>query len=223
VRKSALREATAIALRLAAALAATAPVKVGRSGSDLRRALGDLTANAAGMIAGGTIGAQVQLCFDRARGVGATFDALDRVRLTLLAEAPVYLAGAALVQFSLRICLAAQARVVAVMSFVSRQDIEAMHARINAAFAPSVDYAADHGDAGNYQAIIALHAAVTRFLADAARPLPRMVSYGFAAAMPALTLANRIYGDGSRGDELVAENRVVHPAFCPPAGVALGA
>jgi prophage DNA circulation protein len=30
---------------------------------------------------------------------------------------------------------------------------------------------------------------------------------------PAHALSNRIYGDGSRGEELIAENKTVHPAF----------
>jgi prophage DNA circulation protein len=30
---------------------------------------------------------------------------------------------------------------------------------------------------------------------------------------PALALSNRIYADGSRSEELIAENQTVHPAF----------
>jgi prophage DNA circulation protein len=34
-------------------------------------------------------------------------------------------------------------------------------------------------------------------------------------------LAYRLYADASRADEIRAENKVVHPAFCPPTGIAL--
>jgi prophage DNA circulation protein len=71
--------------------------------------------------------------------------------------------------------------------------------------------------------MLALHAAVTRDLTQRGRPLPRMVSYNTAASLPALALANRIYGDASRTDELIAENRAVHPLFMPAAGRALTA
>ena len=53
--------------------------------------------------------------------------------------------------------------------------------------------------------------------------LPRMVSYTVGAVMPALTLANRIYADAGRADELAAENKIIHPAFCPREGRALSA
>jgi prophage DNA circulation protein len=43
--------------------------------------------------------------------------------------------------------------------------------------------------------------------------LPRMVSYQLPASLPALTVANLLYGDGARFDELIAENGTVHPAF----------
>jgi prophage DNA circulation protein len=41
--------------------------------------------------------------------------------------------------------------------------------------------------------------------------------------MPTLVMAYRLYADASRGDELRAENKVVHPAFSPAAGLALSA
>ena len=53
--------------------------------------------------------------------------------------------------------------------------------------------------------------------------LPRMVSYAVGAVMPALTPANCIYADAGRVDELVAENKIIHPAFCPREGRALSA
>jgi prophage DNA circulation protein len=43
--------------------------------------------------------------------------------------------------------------------------------------------------------------------------LPRIVNYQMPINYPALALANRIYADGSRSDELIAENETVHPAF----------
>ena len=49
------------------------------------------------------------------------------------------------------------------------------------------------------------------------------MSYTVGAVMPALTLANRIYADAGRADELVAENKIIHPAFCPREGRALSA
>jgi prophage DNA circulation protein len=50
-----------------------------------------------------------------------------------------------------------------------------------------------------------------------------MTSYQFAVPLPSLVIAHRLYQDASRADQIRAENKVVHPAFCPPLGVALSA
>jgi len=51
--------------------------------------------------------------------------------------------------------------------------------------------------------------------------LPVMVTYTFSNPMPALWLAQRLYQDASRAEELIAENRPIHPLFCAPTGKAL--
>jgi len=43
-------------------------------------------------------------------------------------------------------------------------------------------------------------------------PLPRVVYYNLRP-LPALATSYRIYSDASRFDEIVADNKVVHPAF----------
>jgi len=60
-----------------------------------------------------------------------------------------------------------------------------------------------------------LMAGITRYLTDVGRPLPRMVAFQMTAIMPALAISNLIYQDGSRDEEIAAENKIVHPAFCP--------
>jgi prophage DNA circulation protein len=41
------------------------------------------------------------------------------------------------------------------------------------------------------------------------------------AVLPSLRMAQRSYGDPKRHQELINENRVVHPAFMPRTGVML--
>ena len=74
-----------------------------------------------------------------------------------------------------------------------------------------------------FQALIALHGAVTNHLVTTARPLPRMLNFQFFEPLPSLVMAYKLYDDASRCDELREENKVVHPAFCPPTGQALSA
>jgi hypothetical protein len=78
----------------------------------------------------------------------------------------------------------------------------------------AIELAAGQQDNPSYAALITLAGSITRYLADTARPLPRMLTYELIP-MPGLALSQFIYSDGSRSEELAKENRVVHPAFCP--------
>src|SRR6185312_12240722 len=62
----------------------------GRTGSTLRNTVGDILANAELYITGGILGTKLLVCFDQAREAGATLDVMDRVRITMMAEAPIY-------------------------------------------------------------------------------------------------------------------------------------
>jgi prophage DNA circulation protein len=89
------------------------------------------------------------------------------------------------------------------------------------AFAAMQEIAADDMDQAGYMVLIQLHAALAYYLAQTARPLPRMLSYAFTDTLPTLVLAYRLYADAGRADELRAENKIVHPAFSLREGRAL--
>jgi prophage DNA circulation protein len=74
-----------------------------------------------------------------------------------------------------------------------------------------------------YRALVELHAAVVFFLTETARPLPRMLQWRFSKIMSTLVLAQRLYYDASRADELREENHIIHPAFGSLSGRALSA
>ena len=87
---------------------------------------------------------------------------------------------------------------------------------------PAQDFAAAQFNNTVWRALLALHGAVVRDLGARARPLPRIVPYSVATRLPLLTLANRLFGDAGRSEELLAENRdTVHPLFMPADGRAL--
>jgi prophage DNA circulation protein len=215
-------EATGLVERLAQRLAACiAPA--GTNGAVARSALGDLIAYAPTYLAENTLGVPLANCFDQVRQAGATQAQIANVLTQTEAETPVSL-GATLVQnTSIYFCLVTQAQIIASMSFVSRQDVEALRLALLDPFGNAEEQAADDMDQASYVALIELDAAVTNFLVTTARPLPRMVGYQFAVPMPSLVIAYRLYQDASRCDQIVQENKVVHPAFCPPTGLALSA
>lgn len=218
MKSSEAREAAGIAIRFAAAVLSTVPGGGGVDGAALRRACATLSATAEMLAKAGTLAAAMGDAVALARAAGAGLVAMGRVRLVLLAERPVTAAGAAIVQAGIHLSLAAEARILGATTFRSRQDIDAAGDRMHAAFADAEIVAADARDAATYRAIVTLHAAVTRHLAEAARPLPRLVVYALPSVRPAPVLAYAAYADATRFAELIAENKVVHPAFLPRDG-----
>jgi len=193
----------------------------GRPGSDLRTAVGDFIANSETLFADDQAGPPLDAIFELARVTGLTQPQLESVRLAAVAEAPVLL-GAVLVQNALiRFCLAFECRIIADMTFVSRQDVDNIKAIMTTAFQPAEELAADDMDQVAFMALVQLHAALAFHLDQTARPLPRMLDYAFADVLPTLVLAYRLYANAGRADEVRAENKIVHPAFGLREGKAL--
>jgi prophage DNA circulation protein len=107
------------------------------------------------------------------------------------------------------------------MIFRSRQDVDTLIKAIQIPFNSAEEVAADTMDAMDYRAIVGLRAAIVNYLVSSSRPLPSMLTYQFAKVLPTLVISHKLYGDASRYDEIRDENKIVHPAFCPPIGQAL--
>jgi prophage DNA circulation protein len=189
----------------------------GSVGSSLRRAVGMMIADV-NMINLPTFTIAFMICLELARLSAATLVTMDRVRKAALAEAPVSLPAVQTVLAIVRLTLASEARIITKMTFKSREDVDALALAMNDAFNQTSEVASDDLDSGTYQTLIALHAAVVKHLADAGRQLPRVIQYNYPTVMPALRMAQLAYADPSRFAELVAENSIIHPAFCPRQG-----
>ncbi|MCA1455926.1 hypothetical protein I6F35_22425 [Bradyrhizobium sp. BRP22] len=222
MNRSAAHEAAALVDRLLENLIATVPPK-GRAGSQARTAIGDTRANAMKLLVADEIGPSLDLCFDLARLAGATLQQIESVRARLDQEKTVSLGATLVKNACVRFCLATEGAIIAGMSFVSRQDVVAIKDAMQQPFAEAGEIAADDMDSMTYQALVRLHAAITNHLIETARPLPRMLQYWFADALPTLVIAYKLYDDAGRADELREENKIVHPAFCPVSGQALSA
>lgn len=66
-----------------------------------------------------------------------------------------------------------------------------------------------------FSAMTAARDAIVEYLSRAILDLAPVNTISANLSMPSLYWAWRLYGDPRRGDELVARNRVVHPAFMP--------
>jgi len=214
------QEAVPICQRVLTYLLGAAPTR-GRPGSDLRTAVGDFLGYAYTLIRNDLAGPPLSDIFDLARATGVTQAQLAATRATASTETPQTLGGKLIQNSLIGYLLAAEARIVADMTFVSRNDVNTMLAQMNAAFTPMEEIAADDMDQSAFSGLVALHAAISYHLALTAIPLPRVLQFTFAQSMPTLVTAYRLYADASRADELRVGNKVVHPAFERPYGEAL--
>jgi prophage DNA circulation protein len=94
-------------------------------------------------------------------------------------------------------------------------DSAAQAAELRDALLDALDGLAGEADAAAYRELAGLRAAVVRDIAARGADLARMVSYTPPATLPALAIAQRLYGDATRDADIVARNRLRHPGFVP--------
>jgi len=75
--------------------------------------------------------------------------------------------------------------------------------------------AGDSGDDESYGALVALRQAVVKALTTTGATLPRLETFSFRTPINALSMANRLYRDSTRADELIQQADPIHPAFMP--------
>ena len=213
-------EAAALVDRMLMVLVGIVPPQ-GRAGAAARTIIGDTRTYAFKLLIDDAMGRPLDQCFLQARLAGSTLAAIETVREQVAQEQPLTLGGKLLQNAGIRLCLATQSSIIARMNFVSRQDVDLLKQQMLQPFRDAEEIAADDMDQMTFQALIKLHGAVTAHLVSTAQPLPRMVNFRFYESLPSLVMAYRLYDDASRCDELRQENKVVHPAFCPPTGQAL--
>jgi hypothetical protein len=216
-----VNEAARIATLAADMLVQTSNDQVGRAGSDLRRACGDIKAHANVYIVENEIGEKLAACFNQARLTGATLGEFNRIREAILAEPVTTVVGALIKNGCISFSLQQMSLTVVKIKFTSREDAERVRAQLHPAFDQSEENAADEMALEVFRTTVELHAAVTFHLYTTARPLPQMLDFRFASPRPTLVLSHRLYDTAARADQLREENKVVHPAFAPREGRAL--
>jgi hypothetical protein len=221
MRKSVSSEAAAFLQKVIATLLAQPFDATTADGATFRWTCGDLSANAETAIRSFAIGAPLKACFDAAYDAGVDADGFGRVRTMIEAAAPAYQLTEVVAVLALRLALSAECKAMADLTVTSRSQVDILISRMKAAFEPAIDYAADHHQSDAMQTLGALYGAVIRDLTERGRKLPEIVHYSTVCSRPALALANRLYGDAERADELVAENSAPNPLFMPVSGRAL--
>jgi prophage DNA circulation protein len=158
---------------------------------------------------------------------GATFDNMYRVLNDLKLQTANTLPGQACSDAGIIYLLSALVQITAQTTFISRDDVHSYLTRMLSGFTPAVEVLADRGDVQTYRDVLALQAAMVHDMTQRARPLPTIIQYATESPFPALKLANWRYPDATRTKgfdtdmrvtELINENKIVHPAFCPTEG-----
>jgi prophage DNA circulation protein len=97
----------------------------------------------------------------------------------------------------------------------SQQDAQTVLSDAVTLFDAEILTAADSGDDNTYLALRTLRQSVILDMQSRAANLAAIATFSFSSAMPALALANRIYRDATRADQLVTQVQPIHPAFLP--------
>lgn len=111
--------------------------------------------------------------------------------------------------------LAAMAQQVATYAPASHDDAVALMGTVAGYLDAEILTAGDAGDDESYAALLGLRQGVVDYLSTAGATLPRLETFQFKAPMPSLVMANRLYGDATRAEELVEQADPIHPAFMP--------
>ena len=216
-------EALAISGRVVAELLKFNIALTGEEGANLRSMIGRLISDFHGLLSTKTVGASLYACFEQARLAGATLIVMNNVRTAMFKELPVFLMGQSIVNAAVIFSFVEQSQIISYMEFGSRSEVSTLMDQMSAIIEDIKLNKADSFVSSDYQNFVALSAALIQHLSSTERKLPRIVKYKMEAHFPALALSNRIYSDGSRSEELIAENKTVHPAFMQRDIVALSA
>lgn len=182
----------------------------------VRRLISTLRGNAEEAIRGDELGTQLEQIFLAADAARANYIGVENVRLFLMTQVA---SKSFYTQFFFRsaliMTLALQSKIVSRIQFKTQAQIRNMILHMRDAFDEARAIGIDEVDVLVYQAINTMSGALINHLALTELQLPRFLTYETAFPMPSLYLANRIYQDTTRADEIEKENGVVHPAFMP--------
>lgn len=209
------REIDGLMTRLLDLLSSTISSRSGLNSATLRTAIGDLRASYMNRLAEGSFAEALAKCFTTIVEIGGELPRLVAVHEQLFLEEPVGDVAADIVQLAISYCLATEAQLILAIEFNSRDDVEVMLKQTRETFDFARELAADAEDSTYYRTLTALSGTVIKYLADTARPLARIVTFKLPGPMPALAVSERIYYEADRWEEIVNENKIVHPAFCP--------
>lgn len=198
------------------ALATTVSSLAGEAGGKARRQIGDVRANYLAMLNDQTFATNLLACYTIIRESGATILSMAIMLEKLFASPPLSShISIGILQIAIVFNLSTQSRMWTSFVFKSRDEVDQAIKGMQKSFERAREMAADAMDSQTYQDIVTLYAALMQHLETTARPLPRMIKFPMPLSWPVYRVSNLVYQDVTRSQEIVDENAIVHPAFCP--------
>lgn len=114
-----------------------------------------------------------------------------------------------------RAALAALAQAASTYQPSSYDDAAAVRTLVCGLLDAEIAKAGDQGEDDSYNALRALRVAVVQDLTARGATLAPIQTFTMHASLPSLALAQRLYRDPSRSDELEIQANPIHPLFMP--------
>lgn len=113
------------------------------------------------------------------------------------------------------LCSGAMAAAAAESNPTSRDEAEQITRRVADQLDAALLVAGDRADDDLYGELLLVRSSFLENMSAISAGLSELMLFNSAQPLPALMLANRLYQDASRADELIQESSVPHPAFMP--------
>lgn len=113
------------------------------------------------------------------------------------------------------LCTGAMTSSAAEANPTSRDEAERLAQRVSQQLDEALVVVGDRADDELYNALLSIRTAFISTMMERSSGLSDLMLVTMTQPIPALTLANRLYQDASRADELIQEALVPHPAFMP--------
>ena len=113
------------------------------------------------------------------------------------------------------LCSGAMTSAAADANPTSRDEAEDITRRVATQLDTALILAGDRSDDELYNSLMQVRASFLSAMDLISADLSELMQINTASPLPALVLANRLYQDGSRANELIQEANVPHPAFMP--------
>lgn len=113
------------------------------------------------------------------------------------------------------LCSAAMAAAATESTPSSQDDAVDITDRVSRQLDVALLRAGDRGDDDIYHALLQLRESFISTMSVSSQGLADLIDYQTPSPLPALTLANRLYQDAGRADELINSSSTPHPAFMP--------